>query len=217
MTSERRKCLVVGAGGQSRAVLSILQEPANRDKFEVIGILDLAYQGVPEEVLGLAVIGSLEDLAEFRGKACSLFLAIGDNLKRSEVFLGAEAHGFHFPNLISQHALISASATLQPGNIVCPNAYIGPYVKLGSNNLLNTKSIVEHEAVVGSHCHVAPAAIICGRVTIGNFTMVGAGAIITDNKKIASKTIIGAGSVVGKDIDVEGGTYVGLPARHIKR
>ena len=208
-----KKCYVVGAGGHCRVIISILQEP--NSQYQVQGILDFNQANINEIILGVPIIGSVDELGEKQGKE-DIFLAIGDNQKRAECYERLLSLGYKLPNLISHTAQIDSSSRLSLGNVVCPFVFIGPEVTIGDNNILNTRCLIEHETSIGNHCHVAPSALLAGRVQIGEEVFIGLGAKVVDNKKIVSHTIIGAGAVVINDIE-KNGVYVGVPARKVGR
>lgn len=70
--------------------------------------------------------------------------------------------------------------------------------------------------IIGNHTHIAPHATICGRTRIGNGVFCGAGSTVIDNICICDNVIIGAGAAVVSDI-AETGTYVGVPARKVRK
>lgn len=215
--TDPKSCLILGAGGHARVVLSILQETSNRERFNVIGILDSSPASINEEILGCKVIGAFDDLERtINVDATSIFLAIGDNRKRAEYFHKSIALGYRLPNLISSAAYVAPTAKMGEGNIICPNATVGPEVKLGNNNLLNSASVIEHESVLTDHCHLAPGAVVCGRTTFGSSILLGASATVLNYRTIASDVVIGAGAVVINDIPETHGVYVGNPARRVK-
>lgn len=209
------KCIVVGAGGHCRVVLSLLKEPGNVS-FSPVGILDLNGPGGDERILDVPVVGNVKDLnAHFTEGMNIAFLAIGDNYEREKYYELALSAGFKVPNLISANAYVASSVSLGGGNVISPFAHIGPSVVVGDNNIINTHANIEHEGVVGNHCHLAPSSAVSGRSSIGDRVFLGLGAKVIDNIKIASDTIIGAGGVVVENIDQAGETYVGLPARKL--
>ena len=42
------------------------------------------------------------------------------------------------------------------------NSYIGPKSNIGNNCIINTGSIIEHDAKIGNHCHISTGCIING-------------------------------------------------------
>ena len=141
------------------------------------------------------------------------FLAIGDNLKRKEIYNLIKSMGGSMPDLLSPYACVDESVTTLGANIFCPFSFVGPQVKMGSNNLLNTGCIIEHESTLGSHLHCAPSSVLAGRVKIEDECFLGAGSTVIENITISQNTTIGAGATVIKDIFDNGNTYVGCPAR----
>ena len=58
------------------------------------------------------------------------------------------------------------SVKLGEANVFCFNSFKGPCAHLGNNNLINAGSIIEHEARIGSHSHMAPRSVLAGRSKI---------------------------------------------------
>ncbi len=211
---EKQKCIIVGAGGQCRVVLSLLQE---KDKeYLPIGIFDdVVHKN--EEILSVPVLGRLNSLEKYYNDGIrNIFLAIGDNLERKAIFDSVKNEGFFCPNLISNKAHVSQSANIGEANIICPLVHIGPQANISNNNIINTHSTIEHETVIQNHCHVASNSVVSGRSLLGDFVFLGAGTTVIDNVSIASETTVGAGSVVINDIKTSGYLYAGVPAKRKK-
>lgn len=142
------------------------------------------------------------------------FVAIGDNHKRSNLFIDLTANHHNVIHLVSSRAYLGKDAHLDTGVFIGHAAHIGPNVKIGAASLINTRSVIEHDCIIGKYCHVSVNAVIAGKSQIGDFVMVGAGATIIDNIRICSNVTIGAGAVVTDDI-AEPGVYVGIPAKKV--
>lgn len=209
------KAIVLGTGGHSRVLISILSAIP---EVEIAGVVDLGKLIPGEEILDVPVLGSVQVLDDIADRSeTNIYLAIGDNALRRDWFHKLNAMGFALPNLVSGDAIVDRHARMGKGNVICPRAYIGPGAILGDNNLLNTASLIEHEVRVGSHCHFAPSSTVAGRTSIGDETLVGAGATIIDRIQIAGGTTIGAGAVVIRTIAHSGDTFVGVPARSLRQ
>ena len=100
-------------------------------------------------------------------------------------------------------------------NVICSNVYIGPLVKIGHNNIINSSSVIEHEVQISNNCHTAPSSTICGRSSLGKNCFLGANATIIDKINICNGTTIGAGSTVINPVVDENLTLVGSPAKII--
>lgn len=208
-----RKAVIVGAGGHSRAVLSILLSLGSHDILEIVEISSLRSG---ELILGLPVRVGKSYLASLQGLTnVDIFLAIGNNQLRREWWFKIKNLGLPMPNLISPHAIVDRFARLGQGNIVCAKAFIGPECEVGDNNIINTGATLDHEALLGSHSHLCPSSTIAGRSSVQDNCFVGAGATIIDGISIASTTTLGAGAIVIQNIDESGNTYVGVPAKRV--
>lgn len=209
------KAVVLGTGGHSRVVLSLL---FSQDKHEIISLFELGEFRTGETIMGINVLpfpASLNELKKF--KNLDIFLAIGCNKKRKHFWEIISTEAFNTPNLISSTASIDPSVKLGEANIICSNAFLGPCAQLGNNNLINTGSIIEHEAKVGSHCHLAPRSVLAGRSTIHDSCFVGAGATIIDYLDVVSHTTLGAGATLIQNVSKSGQTLVGVPARSVSK
>jgi sugar O-acyltransferase (sialic acid O-acetyltransferase NeuD family) len=208
----RRKAIIIGTGGHSRVLLSLLTAIG---KHEMLGIVDFVEPNVDEVIMGVPVIGSIACLEVFRGrKDLDVFLGIGDNALRRIWWQNVGNLDLALPNLISPYAIVDPNAHLGHANVVCARAFIGPEAVLGDNNLVNTAAVLEHEIHIGSHCHLAPSSTVSGRSQIGDECFIGAGATVINYIEVVADTIIGAGATVVRSI-TESGVYVGTPAKKV--
>lgn len=203
--------IVIGAGGHARVVIDALRSI----EASIAGVLDIAYDGEREDILGSPVLGGLDVLAEYPPGAVWLAIAVGDNIERRAIFDRYGGDGYEFPPVIHVQAVVSDTARLGSGSFVNVGAIVNARVRIGENCIVNTGSILDHETVLGDHSHVAPGVRVAGRVTIGGATFVGIGTSIIDGVRIGDGVIVGAGSVVIDDLE-SGFTYAGVPARRIR-
>ncbi len=202
------KISIIGAGGHTRSSVNILKSHFPNVKYEIFD--DSFVADNYEHIAGIPVVGTIKDI----DPDASVFLSIGDNLKRKELFKQFEKQLIK-QSVFHKTATIEDNIVIGDANQLFANSYINSDTIIGDNNIINTSSIIEHEVRIGNHNHISVGTKICGRVTIGSNCMIGAGAIIIDKVSICDDVVIGAGTVVIKDIK-EPGTYVGNPAKRIK-
>ena len=70
---KKKQAIVIGTGGHSRVVLSIL---SNLNTHNIFGVLDLREIQTGETILGIPVIGSIDSIKEFDNNVFEIFLAI---------------------------------------------------------------------------------------------------------------------------------------------
>ena len=203
------KIAVIGAGGHTRALISILLNYFNPID---IGIYDDSFSGSSKlEYIGkIPLVGKIENIESNQ----RVIISTGDNALRKKYFQMFRKQLVE-PSLIHPESIQEYECFIGNYNQIFAGSYIGAEVKVGLNNIINTSSVIEHESKVGNHNHISIGSILGGRCLVGDSCMIGAGAVILDNISICSNVNIGAGTVVICDINSEG-TYVGNPARKVK-
>ena len=124
-----RKAIIIGSGGHCRVVLSILN---SLNTSRAIKIIDLGSPEQGETIMGIDVVAFYDALIdEYIGvEYLDFFLAIGDSHSRKFWWKKLHSYGLQMPTLISPYALVDSTAILEGGNVICPNAFIGPFVRL---------------------------------------------------------------------------------------
>lgn len=75
---------------------------------------------------------------------------------------------------------------------------------------------IAHNVIIGRHCTVIAHAMLAGTAELKDLAYVAPGAQVTDHATIGHASMAGLGAVVLNDIP-DGETWVGIPARPIKR
>jgi len=207
-----KKMIIVGAGGHARPVIATTRLLG---LWVLSGVIDLAFHGQCESILGVPVIGGFEVLRACDSSVTDVFVAIGRNEERKRVYADLFSQGYALPNIVHPTAYVDMSVQLGRGNYIGPFAHIGPNVCLGDANIVNTHANLEHEVDVGDFSQVAPNAVVCGRSVIGSEVFVGANATVIERLTVSSATFIGAGSVIIKDILIPNQKFLGVPGRSI--
>lgn len=198
----------IGAGGHSDAVLAYI----NPKKYNFIGYFDdkdiFEYNNYP-------IIDKIKNIPNYLNDIDALFITIGDNQKRKEIFDKFNKFSL-FINIISPSSVILKTVKIiGVNNFISTNTFIGANVKIDNNCIINSNATIEHHCHIGSHCNISPSATLNGHVMLSEMVYVGSSATIIQVKEISKNIIIGAGAVVVKDLEVEG-TYIGIPARKLK-
>ena len=205
------KIVVIGGSGHAKVVISILKK---LNDYEIIGYTDSENKG---KILGVRYLGKDEILEK---------LFLNKNVNNAVIGIGQikNAHsrketikkllniGFEFPVIISPDSVINEDSKICQGTVVMDGVIIQTSTNIGKFCIINTKSSLDHDCMIGDYIHIAPGVTISGGVEIGDNSLIGASATIIQYKKIGKNIIIGAGSVVVNDL-IESGTYFGIPAR----
>jgi sugar O-acyltransferase (sialic acid O-acetyltransferase NeuD family) len=161
-------------------------------------------------VLGVLVAGTVEEAIATED---ALHIAIGDNDARARV--AAQVDGERFPIVVHAAALVSPSAEIGPGVLVCAGAVVQAEARIGRHTIVNSQALVEHDVEIGEFSHVAPGVRLGGAVRIGEGAFVGIGAVVLPGIRIGANAVVGAGAVVIRDVP-DSAVVVGNPARPIR-
>jgi sugar O-acyltransferase (sialic acid O-acetyltransferase NeuD family) len=208
------KLAIIGCGGHGRVILDILRQ----SRHQVLYFLDDDPARLGERVHGVIVEGPsdvLRDLPKVR-KPKGVVVAVGDNHKRANIFARVREWGFKTPNILHPRAIIATHVGLEEGDVVMAGAVVNPGARLGFNVCINTGAKVDHDCLLGNHCHIFPGAILTGGVEVGEYSCVGSGAVVNPYLKIGRDAFVGSGAAVIRNVP-EGVVVAGVPAEIIKR
>ena len=202
---EKPRLNILGASGHGKVVADI----ARLNGYNEIYFFD--DDRSIKECAGYTVVGSENDLSIAIGH---IFIAIGNAKTRRRVMEKYKTR--IFPVLVHPSAVVADGVEIGYGTVVMAGAVINPGARIGQGCIVNTSSSIDHDCIVGDCCHIAVGTHLCGTVTVGTGTWIGAGVTVSNNVNICCGCMVGAGAVVIKNIDTPG-TYVGVPARNMKR
>lgn len=203
------KVYLLGAGGQAKVAIDALQKVYGGE-IEIRVLEDnLEHQG--SQIAGLTIQITTPI---FPGE--QFHVAIGDNATRSKRFDEIAQSGANPLTIIHPMSAVAASARIDAGALVAAFSTIGPESVVGKGSIVNHGAVVDHDCILGEFCHIAPGSVLGGGVTIGERVLIGAGAVVLAGVTVAPDVVIGAGSVLTRSVH-QAGTYVGVPARKIRR
>lgn len=210
-TSQKQRCVIVGAGGHGRVVLDILLRSRSVD---VLGFLDSNPTLHGRRMDGLPVLGSLGDLPELARKEqiAGAIVAIGDNGIRRGFAEQIEQMGLGLINAIHPSANLAHNVTVGRNVVIAAGVLVSAHCQIGDSVILNTGCIVDHESMIGTAVHVCPGARLAGRVAVESGAFIGIGATVIQNLRLGYESVVGAGAVVIQDVEPMT-TVVGVPAR----
>jgi len=194
MTSSNKKCLVLGIGGHAGVLTSIID---SNGEFEIIGLIDKFPEKIGQKIGKYSVIGQQKELDNFLNKGLStIFIGIGDNKVRGDLFKYLKSIKCNIPALIHKSVMLETDFEIREGQQICIGAILSTGVSIGINTLINSGAIIDHESIIGQHCHISSGVTITGKVEIGDYSFIGAASTVLPSVKVGRNTIVGAGSVV---------------------
>jgi sugar O-acyltransferase (sialic acid O-acetyltransferase NeuD family) len=202
-TDGRGKVLIYGGGGHGKSILDLIR---TLEGYEIAGFIDDQLKP-GTEIMGIEVIGSGEDLAEFLSSGIHLAVnavgGVGDVMSRFRIFQKLIAAGFSFPCLIHPTAFVENSAVLEAGVQVFPHAYVGSEARVGFGSIVNTGAIISHDCQLSRYVNIAPGACLAGDVCIGKSVLVGMSVTVNLSVSVGDYARIGNSAVIKGDVPRE--------------
>ena len=202
-----KKIAIFGNGGHASSVIdAILENNENQEFYSVIEFGIIAKDNFSPINLS-NLVSKQNDFI--------LVMGIGDfnsrNLIIESLLVSLSISLFH--PVIHPTAFVSRSANLGYGSVILSQVNVGPNSILGNFCILNTKSSVDHDVVIGERNSLSPSVTIAGKVTTGRECFFGIGSNVSDGLTIGNNSTVGANSYVHESIPANG-FYLGTPARN---
>lgn len=179
--------LILGAGGLGRELFWWAREAG----LTPIGFIDdnpRALDALP----GYApILGSVASAP----LAAPILCGIGQNPLRRACVATLQARGATFASCIHPQAKV-LHATLGPGAVIAPYAYIGADATLGAFAFLQTGAVLGHDVQAGDFLRMDTTAFVGGHATLGSDVTLHTGAKVMPGKKVGDGATLGAGSLL---------------------
>lgn len=195
----KKEIVLVGGGGHCKACIDVIE---TQGEYTIAGIVDIK-ERIGESVLGYRIIATDDDFQSLVREYEYFLICIGQIKllqKRTEKFKILKSHGAKFPIIISPLAYISRHAKLNEGTVVMHNVTVNAYAEVGRNCILNTASVIEHDAIIKDNCHISTGAIINGGSIIEENCFVGSNVTTREGIHIGRDSVIGAGLTILRDM-----------------
>ena len=203
---------IYGSGGLGREVYEIAVRRNAVSNFwnEIVFIDDFSGEG---NYYGTKRICFESLLAHKSDYEC--VIAVGEPSSRELMYTKLLSNNVKLARLIDTTAIISPTAKIGNGVIVCEYSTIHTEVELGVNALIQPFCDVGHDIKVGKHTVLSPYCAPGGGTVFGDRVFVGMKASIMELIVIGDDAIVGMGSAVFRDVP-SGATVVGNPARETR-
>ncbi len=192
--------ILIGTGGHARSCIDVIEHGG---LYNISGLISENAK-CEDDIFGYPILGTDDNLSEFRKKYKFAFIGIGQ-IKTAKIrvrlFELLNKLGYILPTIVSPRAHVSKHAKIGDGTIVMHDAVVNANARIGKNCIINNKALVEHDVIIGDHCHIATGAIVNGEVKAGNEIFFGSGVVIKQSVSIGDRCVIGLGIVIKKDLN----------------
>ncbi|MEI6239028.1 MAG: acetyltransferase [Planctomycetia bacterium] len=142
----------------------------------------------------LPIVGSPTDFRPSRGDG--FLLAIGVPYARRNVAELLLARGAQFLTLVHPTAVVSASAKIGDGAVLCPYSIASDSCRVGRFVLMNYHTSLGHDAIAGDFSVLSPYATLGGRASIDEDVFLGLHASVGPGKTVGARSKVSANSCV---------------------
>ena len=140
--------VLLGGGGHCKSCIDIIEQTG---QFEIIGILDPQLK-IGERVLQYQVLGTDDDIPGLLKSVRHFFITMGQ-IKSSErrvaLYKMIKSFKGELPVIISPSAYVSRHSHVGEGTIIMHHAVVNAGSTIGTNCIINTKALIEHDASIG--------------------------------------------------------------------
>ena len=207
----KEDCVIIGAGTYGQVYAEYLQEDYN-----ILGFIDDDEKLSNTEINGIQVLGNLNFLLNSIDISVNVFIPIGNNKTRVELFKKVMDKGFKTPNFIHKNTLIHNSVKTGKCVYILPGTQILPLTEINDFVLISMGVNIAHHTVIEQGCFFSQGSNIGASIKFKENVFCGIGAtVMTGVNTVGKGSLIGAGAVIIKDVP-DGATVVGNPGRIIK-
>ena len=213
----KRDIYILGAGGMAKDTLCLINDiNASRDLYHFRGFVSI---GDEREVrFGKQTHPVFDEsmfLAEMLGPETRLAIGTGGPDLNQKIVEKIPIPGL-FPNLIHPGFIGNRDGIVfGEGNLVTAGNIWMTQIEVGSYNVFNMASVIDHDSTIGSFNVLNPGCKISGGTRIGDLNLIGTGSTVLQYLEIGDSAIIGGGALVNKNVPSRK-VVVGVPAKVIK-
>ncbi|MBQ3289040.1 MAG: acetyltransferase [Kiritimatiellae bacterium] len=195
-----RDLFIVGAGGFGReAVWTVerINKAAAEPQWRVIGFADDDPAKSSGNFEGYPMLGSPER-ASADNPGASVFIAIGDNKIRRDVYRRLRGHDF--PAIIDPTAQVSPTTEFRHGVYIAVGAVVSVGTDIGKFVIVNARAGVGHDSTVGDFANIAPGVSLSGHTRIGEGAFMGTNSCTAPGMTVGDGAAVACGTPVLKDV-----------------
>lgn len=147
-------------------------------------------------VLGYPVVGTDSDLPNLKAQADFALVGIGQIHspdRRVAFYRMLLDQDFNLPVIVSPMAYVSPHAHVGAGAIIMHGAIVNAGAVIGKNCIINSRTLIEHGARVGNHCHIATGAVLNGDAEVGEGSFVGSTTVVREGVVLGRQCVVGMG------------------------
>jgi len=196
----RKKICILGSGGHAASCIDLIE---STKKFEIVGVITKKKENkLNKKFLNkYKIIGTDNDLLKIVKYCKNIVIGIALYKKldlRIKIFKNLKKIGFNIPSICSPRSYMANDVYIGEGSQIFHGVTINKNSRIEKNCIINSHSLIEHDANIKENCQISTGVIINGGCVIGKNSFIGSGSILRENLIIKGKTFIKIGSIIKK-------------------
>ena len=208
------KLLIYGASGLAKEIYDIIARSIP-DKYEKVFFIDDFVDEAPFYLSETIHFDSISSRFKSEFNALEGIVAVGEPAHREMLAKKLVGAGIRLATIIDKSALLSPTATVGAGSIICEFATIHANVHIGRGCLIQPFANIGHDITIGDYSVISSACSPGGASIFGKRVYMGMNATSKEKITVGNDVIISMGATVFRDVEA-GATVVGNPARVTK-
>lgn len=151
-------------------------------------------------------------ISTFDPKLYQIMVAVADSKERERIVKKLPHNTSYFTFIHPTALIMSQDIQIGIGSFIGAYSILTTNITLGNHSILNRANQIGHDSKIGDFFSAMPGAIVSGNVIMGKNVYMGNNSSVREKITIGSNIVIGANAAVVKNI-INGGTYVGVPAK----
>jgi sugar O-acyltransferase (sialic acid O-acetyltransferase NeuD family) len=189
-----KKICVIGSGGHAASCVDLIE---STEKFEIVGIISNKKK-CNKFLNKYKIIENNNDYKKIFKICKNIVIGISFYKKlslRSKMFDDLKKIGFNLPVICSPRSYISLGVKINEGTQIFHGVTVNKNVNIGSNCIINSHTLVEHDVRIDRNSQVSTGVIINGGCIIKENSFIGSGSIIRENIIIKKQSFIKMGTI----------------------
>jgi sugar O-acyltransferase (sialic acid O-acetyltransferase NeuD family) len=209
--------VIVGAGGFACETVELVRAiNAVRPTYELLGYLDDNVELHGSTILGVEVIGSIDEVHSM--PEVSAVVCLGSPRTptlRRRVVERLDLGDDRWATLVHPSAVVSSSVRLGAGTVVHATSVFTADIEVGRHVEVMPGVILTHGDRIDDYATFGAGVRLAGAVTIGSCAYIGSGAMVREGLDIGVEALVGMGSVVTRSVPA-GEVWAGVPASRLR-
>jgi sugar O-acyltransferase (sialic acid O-acetyltransferase NeuD family) len=208
LPADCQRIVIVGAGGFGREVLQWARDAWPGQASLIVGFLSDDPRRLDGFAMDVSIVSTVGAYQPTNGDY--LLLGIGVPYSRRRVAEQLLARGARFLTLVHPQAIISATASIGEGSIVCPFVIVSDSATLGRFVLANYHASLGHDAQAADYVVLSPYAALGGNSRLAEDVFLGLHASVGPGGKVGARCKISANSCLLSNAPADSIVY-GVP------